>query len=126
MNSIRFQPVRVSIGDSVLVLTSGDQTAHVWKVNSSQLSERDSEDEKISQLPDGDHPSSLQHSSSAKNTTKMLANYPLMVFRSHSSVVSCAEWIGNGDQVITASWDRCAMVFDVETGGELAIVITLN
>lgn len=27
-----------------------------------------------------------------------------------------AEWLPSGDQVITASWDRTASLYDVETG----------
>lgn len=111
VNSVRFQPVRVSLGDSILVLTaSGDQTAHVWKVNPAQLAEsRESDEERTA---DGDNHPSLK-------PAKTLVNYPLMVLRSHSNAVSCAEWISGADQIITASWDRTAIVFDVETGDNL-------
>ncbi|XP_055334538.1 WD repeat-containing protein 37-like [Paramacrobiotus metropolitanus] len=116
VNSIRFQPVRVSAGDSLLVLTaSGDQTAHVWKITSAQLAEssRESDEEKTT---DTDNPSTIHQTS---KPTKMLVNYPLMVFRSHTSAVSCAEWVSGAHQVITASWDRSAIVFDIETGDNL-------
>lgn len=28
---------------------------------------------------------------------------------------SCADWLPGGDQIITASWDRTAILWDVET-----------
>lgn len=31
-------------------------------------------------------------------------------------VVIAADWLAGGDQVITASWDRTANVYDVQTG----------
>lgn len=33
----------------------------------------------------------------------------------HISVVVAADWLPAGDQIITASWDRCAILWDVET-----------
>lgn len=34
----------------------------------------------------------------------------------HVGVVIAADWLAGGDQVITASWDRTANVYDVQTG----------
>ena len=34
----------------------------------------------------------------------------------HSAVVSAADWLSDGSHVITASWDRTANLYDVETG----------
>lgn len=34
----------------------------------------------------------------------------------HMGVVIAADWLAGGDQVITASWDRTANVYDVQTG----------
>lgn len=33
----------------------------------------------------------------------------------HSSVVVAADWLPGCDQIITASWDRSAILWDVET-----------
>lgn len=35
--------------------------------------------------------------------------YPRLFFQ------SCADWLPGGDQIITASWDRTAILWDVET-----------
>lgn len=34
---------------------------------------------------------------------------------SHTSVVVAADWLPGGDQIVTASWDRTAILWDVET-----------
>lgn len=41
---------------------------------------------------------------------------PSLELLGHSSVVIAADWISGGNQVITASWDRMAHLYDSETG----------
>lgn len=41
---------------------------------------------------------------------------PVRSFLGHSNVVMAADWLPSGEQVITASWDRTALLYDVETG----------
>lgn len=41
---------------------------------------------------------------------------PVRSLIGHSNVVMAADWLPGGDQVITASWDRTALLYDVETG----------
>lgn len=41
---------------------------------------------------------------------------PLRELSGHNGVVISADWLNSGDQVITASWDRTAILFDAETG----------
>ena len=45
---------------------------------------------------------------------------PLQELIGHVSVVIAADWIFTGDQVITASWDRTAILFDAETGENIS------
>ncbi|OQV21512.1 WD repeat-containing protein 37 [Hypsibius exemplaris] len=126
VNSLRFMPNRVSPGDSVLCLTaSGDQTAHIWKINSAQLASKDAGNAGAAG-EDGDRGGINQDGEGSGaginhpvRPGKMLVNFPLMVLRSHTNTVTCADWITGGDQVITASSDRSAIVFDVETGDNL-------
>lgn len=40
----------------------------------------------------------------------------------HMGVVVAADWLTGGDHVITASWDRTANLYDVETGDCLQIL----
>lgn len=41
---------------------------------------------------------------------------PVKELMGHSAVVSAADWMPAGDQIVTASWDRTACLFDLETG----------
>lgn len=40
---------------------------------------------------------------------------PTTTLRSHQGVVIAADWLVGGKQVVTASWDRAANLYDVET-----------
>lgn len=40
---------------------------------------------------------------------------PVCEFTGHTGVIMAADWLPGGDQVITASWDRTASLYDVET-----------
>lgn len=40
---------------------------------------------------------------------------PVCELTGHTGVVMAADWLPGGDQVITASWDRTASLYDVET-----------
>lgn len=41
---------------------------------------------------------------------------PQLELTSHSDVLIAADWMAGGTQVITASWDRSAILHDAETG----------
>lgn len=41
---------------------------------------------------------------------------PVRELTGHTGVVVSADWLPSGDQIITASWDRTANLYDVETG----------
>lgn len=47
---------------------------------------------------------------------------PLTELTGHIGVVVAADWLTGGDHVITASWDRTANLYDVETGDCLQIL----
>lgn len=103
VNSIKFHP------NKELVLTgSGDGTAHIWQgaVKYETIAARkghSSEEE----LDDDDDP--------IDDRVDVLRT-PLCEFNgAHTSVVVAADWLPGGDQVITASWDRTAILWDVET-----------
>jgi len=44
---------------------------------------------------------------------------PLRELSGHHSVVIAADWLFAGSQLVTASWDRTAILFDAETGENL-------
>lgn len=41
---------------------------------------------------------------------------PLCELVGHTSVIIAADWLPGGDQAVTASWDRTASLYDVESG----------
>ena len=47
----------------------------------------------------------------------------MTTLRSHQGVVIAADWLVGGKQVVTASWDRAANLYDVETS-ELVHTLT--
>uniref|UniRef100_A0A4W5LVQ7 WD repeat-containing protein 37 n=1 Tax=Hucho hucho TaxID=62062 RepID=A0A4W5LVQ7_9TELE len=96
---------------------SGDQTAHIWRYMVQLPTPQPVAD--ISQTPcdddidfsdkddaegDGDGPNECP-SIRVSSTT----------LRSHQGVVIAADWLVGGKQVVTASWDRAANLYDVET-----------
>ncbi|GBP03911.1 WD repeat-containing protein 37 [Eumeta japonica] len=110
VNSIRFHPCR-----DIALTSSGDTTAHVWQaaVNwdlpRGQSSEEELEGGGEESLGEGgDRPEVLRT--------------PLKVLTGHSGVVVAADWLTGGDHVITASWDRTASLYDVETGDCLQVL----
>ncbi|XP_036072194.1 WD repeat-containing protein 37 isoform X2 [Oryzias melastigma] len=111
VNSIKFHP-----NEQMALTASGDQTAHIWRymvqlptpqpvadvstpceddVDFSDKDEADGEVEGPIDCP------------SIRVATTML--------RSHQGVVIAADWLVGGKQVVTASWDRSANLYDVET-----------
>ena len=38
----------------------------------------------------------------------------------HHNVVISADWLFTGDRLVTASWDRSAILFDAETGTKIS------
>lgn len=46
-----------------------------------------------------------------------------MELSGHMGVIIAADWMADGCQVITASWDRSAILFDADTGEQ---IITLT
>lgn len=119
VNSIRFHP------NQELALTgSGDQTAHIWGAHVTPLSqtvirshssgEDDLEGSEKEDLVD-DLCDQLQEVSTLRT--------PKMELSGHMGVIIAADWMAEGCQVITASWDRSAILFDADTGEQ---IITLT
>ncbi|KAJ8942063.1 hypothetical protein NQ314_010171 [Rhamnusium bicolor] len=99
VNSIRFHPAKD------LVLTgSGDCTAHIWQaalnwdIPKGHSSEEELEGDEIDDKSDANRIASLRT--------------PFQELVGHSGAVSAAEWLAGADQVITASWDRLALLHD--------------
>uniref|UniRef100_A0AAV2JYK1 WD repeat-containing protein 37 n=1 Tax=Knipowitschia caucasica TaxID=637954 RepID=A0AAV2JYK1_KNICA len=112
VNSIKFHPT-----EQMALTASGDQTAHIWRfmvqlptpqstadssqtpyeeeVECSDKDEADTEPEGLCECP--------------------CVRAPSTTLRSHQGVVIAADWLVGGRQAVTASWDRAANLYDVET-----------
>ena len=49
-------------------------------------------------------------------TDSLIQRTPLLELTSHSDVLIAADWMAGGSQVVTASWDRAAILHDAESG----------
>ncbi|KAM6452085.1 WD repeat-containing protein 37 isoform X1 [Python bivittatus] len=112
VNSIKFHPT-----EQVSLTASGDQTAHIWRymvqlptpqptADCNQMSGEDEVEFSDKDEPDGDG-----DGSSDCPTIRV----PLTSLKSHQGVVIAADWLVGGKQAVTASWDRTANLYDVET-----------
>nr|XP_058912451.1 WD repeat-containing protein 37 isoform X3 [Kogia breviceps] len=113
VNSIKFHP-----SEQLALTASGDQTAHVWRYavqlptpqpaadTSQQLCGEDEVE-----CSDKDEPDADTDASSDCPTIRA----PLTSLKSHQGVVIAADWLVGGKQAVTASWDRTANLYDVET-----------
>lgn len=117
VNSIRFHP-----NQDLALTASGDRTAHIWKMQftlpshlevmkSHSSGEDDLEgSEKEEQLEDSADPSQ----------EAALVKTPAVELTGHMCVVIAADWMTGGEQVISASWDRTAILYDSESGVQVS------
>uniref|UniRef100_A0A8D0I9F6 WD repeat-containing protein 37 n=1 Tax=Sus scrofa TaxID=9823 RepID=A0A8D0I9F6_PIG len=112
VNSVKFHP-----SEQLALTASGDQTAHVWRyavqlptpqpvADTSQLCGEDEVE-----CSDKDEPDADADAPSDCPTIRA----PLTSLKSHQGVVIAADWLVGGKQAVTASWDRTANLYDVET-----------
>ncbi|XP_061569810.1 WD repeat-containing protein 37-like isoform X1 [Cololabis saira] len=119
VNSIKFHPT-----EQMALTASGDQTAHIWRymvqlpapqpppdVSVPCEDDQDSSDREEGEV-DGEGPCEVPTVRVATATLK-----------SHQGVVIAADWLVGGRQVVTASWDRAANLYEVETS-ELVHTLT--
>ncbi|XP_020788043.1 WD repeat-containing protein 37 isoform X2 [Boleophthalmus pectinirostris] len=111
VNSIKFHPT-----EQMALTASGDQTAHIWRfmvqlptpqpvTDTTTSCEEDVEcSDKDEADADGEGPNECP-----------CVRVPTTTLRSHQGVVIAADWLVGGRQVVTASWDRAANLYDVET-----------
>lgn len=103
VNSVRFLPNK-----DLVLSASGDQSVHIWQavINWECLNnDNDSDQDEMSKDP--------------PDESSITLRTPVQELLGHSSVVIAADWLADGEQVISASWDRVANLFDVETGSIL-------
>uniref|UniRef100_A0A8D0A1N4 WD repeat-containing protein 37 n=1 Tax=Sander lucioperca TaxID=283035 RepID=A0A8D0A1N4_SANLU len=107
----------IGFAPSLSSSASGDQTAHIWRYMVQLPTPQPVAD--ISQTPCED-----DVDFSDKDEADVEVEGPndcpsvrvaTTTLRSHQGVVIAADWLVGGKQVVTASWDRAANLYDVET-----------
>nr|XP_061835094.1 WD repeat-containing protein 37 isoform X2 [Nerophis lumbriciformis] len=112
VNSIKFHPT-----EQMALTASGDQTAHIWRFLVQLPTPQPVAD--VSQPPCDDDvevsdkdEADVEADGSSDCPSVRVASVTL---RSHQGVVIAADWLVGGKQAVTASWDRAANLYDVET-----------
>ncbi|KAI1717102.1 WD repeat-containing protein 37 [Ditylenchus destructor] len=123
-------------GPNLTVLTtSGDRSAHIWKANigmqsmgnpstgmcSSDAGEYDpafSDRTNQGVLQDNKANDDVHDVPMGQSVSvhPQIVQQPLIRLTGHTDVVVAGEWLFGGENIITASWDRNANVYDAETG----------
>ncbi|XP_056452195.1 WD repeat-containing protein 37-like isoform X1 [Gadus chalcogrammus] len=116
VNSIKFHPT-----EQMALTASGDQTAHIWRymvqlptpMPATDLTQQQQPPpyEEDGELSDREEPDGEGEGPSECPCVRVAAT----TLRSHQGVVIAADWLVGGRQVVTASWDRAANLYDVET-----------
>jgi len=55
-------------------------------------------------------------SSDEKHHEALFVRQPMLELLGHTGAVIAADWLVGGTQVVSASWDRTANIYDAETG----------
>ncbi|KAM8838330.1 WD repeat-containing protein 37-like isoform 2-T2 [Synchiropus picturatus] len=111
VNSIKFHPT-----EQIALTASGDQTAHIWRY----MVQLPTPTTDISQTQPPEDDPDFSDKDEADGEAEGPNDCPTLrvastTLRSHQGVVIAADWLVGGKQVVTASWDRAANLYDVET-----------
>ncbi|XP_037313849.2 WD repeat-containing protein 37-like isoform X3 [Pungitius pungitius] len=113
VNSIKFHPT-----EQMALTASGDQTAHIWRYMV-QLPTSPPAADVTQQTPcedDADSSDKDEADGEAEGPSECPSlRVASTTLRSHQGVVIAADWLVGGKQAVTASWDRAANLYDVET-----------
>ncbi|KTG45436.1 hypothetical protein cypCar_00014347 [Cyprinus carpio] len=103
---------------------SGDQTAHIWRYMVQLPLPQPPADTSASLDDDVDFSDKDEADGEADGPSECpTIRVATTTLKSHQGVVIAADWLVGGKQVVTASWDRAANLYDVETS-ELVHALT--
>jgi hypothetical protein len=131
VNSIRFHPRFFTHSTNLILTASGDCQAHIWQC---VLSPDSDSLESTSQVvlnysscysfamghsQNQNSPSTTNNNNCYVNdlvSNTAIIRSPIKRYEGHSDACIAAEWFPDGELLATASWDRMANVYNVETG----------
>ncbi|XP_058802086.1 WD repeat-containing protein 37 [Phymastichus coffea] len=108
VNSVRFHPTK-----DLALSASGDCSAHVWQaaVNWDLPKRTSLEDVAVT----GDRGASGSDNPPPEEEAAPILRTPVKELLGHTGVVIAADWLLSAEQIVTASWDRTANLYDAET-----------
>ncbi|XP_054156762.1 WD repeat-containing protein 37-like [Oppia nitens] len=106
VNCVKFHP-----NYDLIMTAAGDGTSHIWRPNLELHLQRNLEPDEAMQDGTNDHQLVNQ-----KSEDSIQIKTPLCELTGHQSVVISCDWISGVDQCVTASWDRTANIYDIQTG----------
>lgn len=110
VNSVRFHPTK-----ELALTSSGDNSAHVWQAAVDwDFPKRQNSSEELSGLNTDRNPSVITINEEQEEPPTLRT--PVRELLGHTGVVMAADWLPDAEQIVTASWDRTANLYDVETG----------
>ncbi|CAG9535280.1 unnamed protein product [Cercopithifilaria johnstoni] len=124
VNGVAFGPSTIDSPEIMLATASGDRTAHIWKTvipGNTQLPAMSSEDDDLTEKEQMNGGNDMQGNGEVHALS--IVRQPLRRLTGHSNAVMAVEWFSGVEQLITASWDRTANIYDAERG---EIVNTLS
>lgn len=110
VNSVRFHPSK-----DLVLTSSGDCSAHVWQAAVDwDIHKKPSSIEDVAQ---SNVERTLNSSGNAvEEEEPPTLRTPIRELLGHTGVVIAADWLLGAEQIVTASWDRTANLYDAETG----------
>ncbi|EJW88112.1 hypothetical protein WUBG_00972 [Wuchereria bancrofti] len=117
VNGVAFGPSTTDSNEFMLATASGDRTAHIWKAvvpGNTQLPTLSSEDDELAEKEQTSGGNDIQGGGEVH--ASCIVRQPLVRLTGHVNAVMAVEWFSSGEQLITASWDRTANIYDAERG----------
>ncbi|PAV83984.1 hypothetical protein WR25_21859 [Diploscapter pachys] len=122
VNCVSFRPVESSNHEILLATASGDESTHIWKTSSgTSVSNTVQQQQTTSSNEDEDEKENLE-TEVDKTIDDTKIKSPLLKLTGHTAPVVGCDWLPGSNQLISASWDRTANIYDVEKGDILNIL----
>jgi WD40 repeat protein len=103
VNSIRLHP-KFLLHNNLVLTGSGDHQAHIWQYV----------DNGLGLSSDGDFGSGVP--STQQPTIANTMRMPICKFEGHTDACIAADWFPDCENIATASWDRTANIYNIESG----------
>ncbi|CAI8039990.1 WD repeat-containing protein 37 [Geodia barretti] len=117
VNGLSFHP-----RDTLCCSVAGDSSAHIWKYSSgTHARQRSSSGNPMDRSTTKHDSSGEERNLSDEDPTVdtppvATVKQPVRVLTEHRAPVMACDWLADGHQLVTASWDHTAKLWDIESG----------